>query len=166
MFIELRDLKPIEFNYKYTSFITSVYPDNRIDLMYFFNAGTSHAFAQVVYGKECQGPPGHAHGGAIMAVFDELMGATSIFNKQLAVTAEMKTEFIKPLPLGKSVLFESQIIHKDGVKLTLKSFVKDNDNTMYSSAEGLFIILDVERFREFGADMLSELHSWIDFSKE
>ena len=145
---QLENTIPIEFGKQFISFVTGEHNDQRIDLKYHFNEQTGEVFATVNFGRLAQGPPGHAHGGAISAVFDELMGACCWVNGYPVMTAQYTTRFFKPLPLGKDVLYCVKIKTIDDKKISLRAKLIDETNQKYASARGLFILQDMEKFKK------------------
>jgi len=144
---QLADTVPIEFGKKFISFITSVHNENRITLRYYHHPDTGAVYAEVNFGELAQGPPGHAHGGAISAVFDELMGACCWANGSPAMTAQYTTRFLKPVLLKTKYLFCTQIKQVSGSKINLESQLIDRTEALYATARGLFIMQDLETFK-------------------
>ncbi len=149
---QLSNTIPIEFGKQFISFVTGEQNDQRIDLKYHFNEQTGEVFATVNFGRLAQGPPGHAHGGAISAVFDELMGACCWVNGYPAMTAQYTTRFFKPLSLGKDVLFCAKIKTINDKKISLRAKLIDETNQKYASARGLFILQDMEKFKKMNLE--------------
>ncbi|MBT4035373.1 MAG: PaaI family thioesterase [Candidatus Marinimicrobia bacterium] len=149
---QLENTIPIEFGKQFISFITGEHNDQRISLKYHFNEKSGSVYADVKFGKLAQGPPGHTHGGAISAVFDELMGACCWVNGYPAMTAQYTTRFFKPLPLEKNVLYCAKIKIIEGSKISLKAKLIDETNTKYASARGLFILQDIEKFKQMNLE--------------
>jgi acyl-coenzyme A thioesterase PaaI-like protein len=145
-FKQLESARQVTFGESFISFVTDPEQINRIQLRYYFDETRKIMYAEVVFGNKAQGPPGHAHGGAISAVFDELMGATCWFNGSPALTAQYTTRFYHTLPLRVPVLFQCQIAKKENQKLSLKAFVGDGDKLRYASAKGLFIEMNDDKF--------------------
>ncbi|NQV29500.1 MAG: PaaI family thioesterase [Candidatus Marinimicrobia bacterium] len=149
---QLENTVPIEFGKQFISFITGEHNDHRISLKYHFCEQDGEVYAEVKFGKLAQGPPGHAHGGAISAVFDELMGACCWVNGYPAMTAQYTTRFYKPLPLEKEVLYCAKIKAIDGNKINLKAKLIDETSQKYASARGLFILQDMEKFKQMNLE--------------
>ncbi|NQT62489.1 MAG: PaaI family thioesterase [Candidatus Marinimicrobia bacterium] len=149
---QLENTIPIEFGKQFISFITGEHNDHRISLKYHFNETSGSVYAEVKFGKLAQGPPGHTHGGAISAVFDELMGACCWVNGYPAMTAQYTTRFFKPLPLEKDVLYCAKIKIIEGSKINLKAKLIDETNNKYASARGLFILQDMEKFKQMNLE--------------
>jgi len=146
-YYQLKDTKPIEFGKQFISFITGAHNDDRISLKYYHAQTSGTVYAAVKFGKLAQGPPGHAHGGAISAVFDELMGACCWINGYPAMTAQYTTRFFKPVPLNREILYCADVKQVEGSKLNLEAKLIDTSDTKYAEARGLFIIQDIETFK-------------------
>ncbi|MCF7826592.1 MAG: PaaI family thioesterase [Candidatus Marinimicrobia bacterium] len=158
---QLEKTVPIEFGKQFISFISGEHNDHRIRLKYHFHEESGEVFAEVTFGQLAQGPPGHAHGGAISAVFDELMGACCWVNSYPAMTAQYTTRFFKPLPLEKEVLYCAKIKMVDGHKISLKAKLIDETDKQYASARGLFIIQEMERFAQMNLDTGSKVAAFV-----
>lgn len=139
---------PIEFGKKFISFITGEHNDRRISLKYHYNESSGTVYAEVKFGKMAQGPPGHAHGGAISAVFDELMGACCWVNGYPAMTAQYTTRFFKPVPLNLEVLYCADIKTAEGNKINLEAKLISTSGEKYAEAIGLFILQDMATFEK------------------
>ena len=98
------------------------------------------------FGPGAQGPPGHAHGGSISALLDEAMGYASWVAGLTVVAAEITIRFIEMLPLGQEVHFEAWVERVDGRKVLTDSQVLGVDGTIYGKGNGLFIVIDAEKF--------------------
>ncbi len=149
---QLENTIPIEFGKQFISFLTGEHNTDRIALKYHYNEQSGKVYAEVKFGQLAQGPPGHAHGGAISAVFDELMGACCWVNGYPSMTAQYTTRFYKSLPLNKEVLYCAKIKSIDGNKISLKAKLIDESNSKYASARGLFVVQDVEKFKQMNME--------------
>ncbi len=147
-FHQLSNTVPIEFGKQFISFITGDHNADRISLKYFHDQETGILYAEVNFGRLAQGPPGHTHGGAISAVFDELMGACCWVNGHPSMTAQYTTRFFKPAPLNIPLLFSANIKVMDGNKINLEAQLTDADNQKFAEARGLFISQDMETFKK------------------
>ncbi len=58
--------------------------------------------------KRYVGPPGHAHGGIIATILDEAMGKANKLRHVIALTREMKVEYLRPVPLGTTLIAEGR----------------------------------------------------------
>lgn len=65
------------------------------------------------FGPEHEGAGGVAHGGSVMTAFDEICGGVPLSAGVLAVTAELKTHFVRPVPVGKRLEISAEAEHRD-----------------------------------------------------
>jgi acyl-coenzyme A thioesterase PaaI-like protein len=100
------------------------------------------------FGSGAQGPPGTAHGGSIVSVLDEAMGACCWLAGHRVVAARLATDFRNRLPLGTDATVEAWIERIEGRKVFARSKLMDRDGTLFAEAEGLFIELTREQFQE------------------
>jgi len=145
---QLSNTVPIEFGKQFISFITGDHNAERILLKYYHNQDSGILYADVKFGKLAQGPPGHTHGGAISAVFDELMGACCWVNGYPSMTAQYTTRFFKPAPLNTPMLFVAEIKVVEDVKINVEARLQDSNDVQYAEARGLFILQDMETFKK------------------
>lgn len=148
---------PVDFAKDFVSFITGDHNDDRIDLQYYHDPKSKIMYAEVSFGSKAQGPPRHTHGGAIAAVFDELMGACCWVNNYPALTAQYTTRFFKPVPLQAPVLFEASITGIETSKISVKAQATDGRELIYASAKGLFILQSMETFEKMGQTVSSKI---------
>ncbi len=143
---ELENTTPVEFGKQFVSFVQGERDDDRISIKYYQDQSLGTVYAEVIFGRLAQGPPGHAHGGAISAVFDELMGACCWLNGYPAMTAQFTTRFFKPVPLNIPLLFSARIKARDGSKIQLRAILLNQVDQRYATARGLFISQDIQTF--------------------
>jgi uncharacterized protein (TIGR00369 family) len=95
--------------------------------------------------RRYQGPPGHAHGGIIATILDEAMGKVNKFRSVVALTKSMEVEYLKPVPLGKSLLVEGTERTVRGRKHINVAEIRDEQGTTLARSKGIFIAIDPER---------------------
>lgn len=127
------------------SFVLGDQSDNRFSIKYFVRESDKRFFGKVYFGKETQGPPGNAHGGSIAAVLDEAMGFSAWLTGQTVVAAKIEIEFFQMLPVNSVVTVEAWVESVEGRKVRTKGKIYDG-NKVFSSSEGLFINIPVEKF--------------------
>ena len=98
-----------------------------------------HLKARVWFGPETEGPPGHAHGGAIAAVLDEVLGLSAWAAGYPIVVANLNVSFRNLLPLRKVVTVHSDIVSVDGRKVMARGCLRSGA-TIYAEAECLCIV--------------------------
>lgn len=128
-------------------FVTGSPEGDRLRVRYFLRSGDGRLVGRAWFGPGAQGPPGHAHGGAIAAVLDEAMGAAAWVAGHIAVAARLDTSFQRMLPLGIDITLEAWVEREEGRKIWTSGRLLDSGGTPFATAEGLFIELPPERFR-------------------
>ena len=127
-------------------FVSANQRPERIMVRYFCSHETKRARCHVRYGRECQGPPSHVHGGATAALLDELMGLTCWSAAHTVVAATLSFTYAAPTPLHTELIGEGWIDHLDGNKVYVKCELKTVEGGLCVSGEGLFLDLPPERF--------------------
>src|SRR6202050_1104884 len=61
-----------------------------------------------------QGGPGFVHGGIVATLLDEVMAKVNRFEKDIAVTAEMTVEYLKPVRVEQEVTVEGWEVERNG----------------------------------------------------
>lgn len=93
-------------------------------------------------GKRFTGPPGHCHGGIIATILDEAMGKVNKLRNVVAMTVEMKVQYLKPVPLNKPLRVESREISVKGRRHTNSAEILNRKDEVLARSEGLFIAID------------------------
>lgn len=139
---KLKTLKRVNTARLPRSFVTSGSED-RIESSYYFDDVEHIFYAEVEFGELAQGPPLHAHGGAISSVLDEAMGAAAWLNNFKVVTAKLEVEFLSSVKLHEKVIIKSWVKNTEGRKVWMKAKLCSLDETkIYSKAAGLFVQLN------------------------
>jgi len=92
--------------------------------------------------KRYTGPPGHCHGGIIATILDEAMGKVNKLRNVVAMTVEMKVQYLKPVPLNKPLRVESREISVKGRRHTHCAEILNRKDEVLARSEGLFIAID------------------------
>ncbi len=95
--------------------------------------------ARVWFGPETEGPPGHAHGGSMAAVLDEVLGLAAWAAGHPVVVGRLNIHFSQLLPLETVMQVESEVISVEGRKIKVKGRIVAADGTEYASADCLCI---------------------------
>jgi acyl-coenzyme A thioesterase PaaI-like protein len=129
------------------SFVSGDAQSRLLRVRYFLREAEPRLVGRAWFGGGAQGPPGHAHGGAIAAVLDEAMGAAAWVAGHLAVAARLDTTFHRMLPLGTDATLEGWVERTERRKVLTAARLLDGAGEPFASARGLFIELPPERFR-------------------
>lgn len=82
-----------------------------------FYADESGLVGTVTFDISKQGPPGHVHGGALITVLDEAMGAFAWFNNRRVVAVNLNINLRAAVPLDVEVQLAARIDRTDGRKV-------------------------------------------------
>ena len=119
-------------------FVSGEPEGNRFRVAY-FRAEDESLVARVWFGPETEGPPGHAHGGAMAAVFDEVLGLAAWAAGHPIVVGTLNVQFRQLLPLMTVMQVDSEIVSVDGRKVMVSGKIQDDEGTIYAEAECLCI---------------------------
>jgi len=99
------------------------------------------------FGRQYEGPPGNVHGGMIAAAFDEALGMVQAMTGQPGMTGTLTIRYRQPTPLYREVTFRAWVESVSGRKIHARGTLHAGD-TLCAEADGIFIVVDFERFRE------------------
>jgi acyl-coenzyme A thioesterase PaaI-like protein len=92
-----------------------------------------------------EGMPGHAHGGIVAAVFDDLIGMVmGRLHRVPAPTVQVDVSFRRPVPLDAEVVFRAELSGSDGRKRTVQAAARVGD-TLHATATGLLVVLNADQ---------------------
>jgi acyl-coenzyme A thioesterase PaaI-like protein len=115
-------------------------PDGNRFRVRFYRDSEQHLKARVWFGPETEGPPGHAHGGSIAAVLDEVLGLAAWAAGYPIVVGNLNVSFRNLLPLQKVVTVESKIVSAEGRKVMVHGRIYCGKTT-YAAGEALCITI-------------------------
>lgn len=133
------------------TFVSGGVTERRLRVAYFHRPEAPRLVGRAWFGPGAEGPPGHAHGGAMAAVLDEAMGAAVWLEGRIVVAARLATDFRRLLPLGTDALFTAWVERAEGRKLMARGRLLAADGAPFAEAEGLFVEIDPARFGDLVA---------------
>jgi uncharacterized protein (TIGR00369 family) len=98
-------------------------------------------------GAQYQGGPGFVHGGIVATLLDEVMAKVNRFEKDIAVTAEMTVEYLKPVRVEQEVAVEGWEVERNGRLRVRRGEIRDSSGVVLARAVGKFVEIDPARFR-------------------
>ncbi|MEM1043175.1 MAG: PaaI family thioesterase [Bacteroidota bacterium] len=101
-------------------------------------------WARAWFGAAAEGPPGHAHGGALAALLDEVMGMAVLATGRVVVGARIEVDFRALVPLGAVVTVEATVGEADGVKTPVEATLRLGGGQTACEASGLFVEVGAE----------------------
>ncbi len=120
-------------------------------LKFAFDRQRSSMVCRFRLGSRYTGPPGHAHGGVIATVLDEAMGKALKIHNVIALTSRMQVEFLKPVPLNKSLVAEGRSLSHRGRKYWNGAEIRDRQGRVLARSRGMFVAIDP--LQKFGPDL-------------
>ena len=133
--------------------------DNDAIRVKYFQTEDGTLVARAWFGPKCEGPPGHCHGGSMLAVLDEAMGAAAWLagGAHRPVLAKSATgTFAAPMPLGTDTVLMSWVDREDGDRVSTGAQLACPDTgKIFSEGKGLFVRLD-PRQHESAARMMAQ----------
>ena len=92
-------------------------------------------------GKRYTGPPGYCHGGVIATILDEAMAKVNRLFDVPAPTSRMTVEYLRPVPLNRSLEVWSRNVSRRGRRLTHVAEIRDEQGTVLARSRGVFVII-------------------------
>jgi acyl-coenzyme A thioesterase PaaI-like protein len=92
-----------------------------------------------------EGAPGIAHGGALAAIFDEVLGMLARVRGDRAVTASLTVEYRAPVPTGRELRVRGRIERAGGRKLHVRGELHVGGR-LAAEAHGLWIVVADQHF--------------------
>jgi acyl-coenzyme A thioesterase PaaI-like protein len=123
----------------------------RLRVAYFLRDADQAMVGRAWFGPLAEGPPRHAHGGALAALLDEVMGAAAWLAGHRVVAAKIEVDFKRPVPLGTTATFEGIVTKAEGRRVHMAATLALPDGTVASTASGLYIIIDIDKLRASAA---------------
>ncbi|NOQ51659.1 MAG: PaaI family thioesterase [Desulfuromonadaceae bacterium] len=105
----------------------------------YFRKADQALVARIWFGPETEGPPGHAHGGSMAAVLDEVLGLAAWAAGHAIVVGNLNINFRSLLPLQQVVQVDSEIVSVVGRKVLVRGKIWDGKDKVYAKAECLCI---------------------------
>ena len=95
-----------------------------------------------------QGAPGLAHGGLLSCAFDEALGKLMWLIRTPAVTGRLETDFLLPVPMGRTLYIDARITGQAGRKIYTQAEGRLDSPTgeIAVKASALFIAVPMEHF--------------------
>lgn len=120
-----------------TDFITAPPPQGYGMRFYVQDDGSVQGQISIDSGK--QGPPGHAHGGSLIALLDEAMGACAWALGHRVVAVHLEFDLKHGVPLDTNVTVRGRVDQRDGRKVFASGDVILPDGRIAVVAEGIFL---------------------------
>lgn len=108
--------------------------------MRFYGDGRGHVRGEIAIHTSKQGPPGYTHGGALIALLDEAMGAAAWNQGYRVVAVNLQFNLWLAVPLQTLVTVMGEVMRVEGRKVFCAGRILLPDETIAVAAEGLFVM--------------------------
>lgn len=98
--------------------------------------------AVAVFGRLSEGAPGQVHGGMILTVLDEALGAAAWLAGHSVLTVRLETDFRATVPLHAELLVETRLVAVRHKLVFVEGALVGPDGHRYAEAQGRFLELD------------------------
>jgi acyl-coenzyme A thioesterase PaaI-like protein len=85
---------------------------------------------EVELGPACEGPPGHAHGGIIAALFDDATAFLTRLLDETCMASELTVHYRRPVPIGQPLHIEARVTGRDGRRIYTEATMHHGDATV------------------------------------
>ena len=82
---------------------------------------------EVELGPACEGPPGHAHGGIIAALFDDATAFLTRLLDETCMASELTVHYRRPVPIGQPLQIEARVTRRDGRRIHTEATMHHGD---------------------------------------
>ncbi|XP_053550593.1 acyl-coenzyme A thioesterase THEM4-like [Bombina bombina] len=109
----------------------------------FYNIAKKRMVTLFQSGPYLEGPPGFTHGGCIATIIDSTAGACVVCTYGSVMTANLNVNYRNSIPLGSTVIVDSQVDKVEGRKVYASCQIRSHDDALlHTEATALFIKLN------------------------
>ena len=101
------------------------------------------------------------HGGWIALAFDEMLGIANIATGHPGMTGRLTIRYRRPTPLHRPMEFEGWTDQVDGRRVVTRGTLTV-DGSVTAEAEGLFVVIDLDRAVEYFGEQAYERRQAVD----
>jgi acyl-coenzyme A thioesterase PaaI-like protein len=107
-------------------------------------------YSDVRFDERHVGAPGLAHGGAVAAACDDVLGFTLWIAATPAVTRSLTVEYLLPVPLHQPHRLRAHIFKQEGRALHVRGVGTSADGTPRFRASAIFVTVTADHFAAHG----------------
>jgi len=122
--------------------------EGRLELVYYKRPEDGALVAVADFGPRAEGAPGLVHGGMILTVLDEALGAAAWVAGHPSLTVRLDTEFRLSVPLGTRCLVETRVSASRHRLMDVEGTLRCAEKKVYAAAKGRFMRLDGAAYEE------------------
>ena len=121
---------------------------NGLHLVVYRSANT--VYADVTFDERHVGAPGLAHGGAVAAACDDVLGFALWIAGAPAVTRSLTVEYLQPVVLHRSHRITAHIASREGRVLHIGATGTDPEGATRFTANTVFVVVTADHFAAYG----------------
>lgn len=125
-------------------------PDNPHGMRMAVYRRGDEVFTDIAFDERHLGAPGLAHGGAIAAACDDLLGFTLWVAATPAVTRSLTVEYLLPVPLRRPHRISGHLTRRRGRALHVTATGTGDDGVTRFTATAVFVAVDTDHFAAHG----------------
>ncbi|KXW75008.1 thioesterase [Mycolicibacterium phlei DSM 43071] len=125
-------------------------PDNPHGLQLVVYRCGEQVYADATFDERHIGAPGLAHGGAVAAACDDVLGFTLWIAGTPAVTRSLTVEYLLPVPLHQPHRITAHITERNGRALHVRATGTGTDGVTRFTASAVFVVVSTEHFAAHG----------------
>ena len=137
-----KDFEPFPFAEARRAFTGKGAPERLLPVRYFRRPSDQRLVALTEFGERVEGAPGQAHGGAILAVFDEALGAAAWVAEFPVFTVRLNCEFRRSVPIPSELLVVTELYRTRRKLVWVRGELVDREGACYARADAEFFLLD------------------------
>nr|WP_197503024.1 PaaI family thioesterase [Mycobacterium sp. 1245111.1] len=107
-------------------------------------------YSDLTFDERHIGAPGLAHGGAVAAACDDVLGFTLWIAGTPAVTRSLTVEYLRPVPLHQPHRLSASISRRTGRALHVTGTGTGADGATRFTAKAVFVVVTAEHFAAHG----------------
>jgi acyl-coenzyme A thioesterase PaaI-like protein len=110
--------------------------------------------AEFEVGAEHQGAPGLIHGGLLALAFDEALGSVNWMLRVPAVTGRLETDYLQPVPVGRTVYIRAwcEAVHGRKLYHRAEGRLDGPEGELVARSGALFVQVGIEHFTKHGRE--------------
>jgi acyl-coenzyme A thioesterase PaaI-like protein len=120
----------------------------------FYADGEGGIIGKVIMDDSKEGPPGHAHGGALAALVDEVMGASAWHAGHRVLAVSLSFSLKSAVPLHTEVILRGRVDRKEGRKVFASGELLLPDGRIAIEGTGVFVeapqLVGIDGYNPFG----------------
>jgi acyl-coenzyme A thioesterase PaaI-like protein len=132
------------------NYLLSESDSHKLKIKFYHRPEDNAVVGKAWFGPGAIGVPGHAHGGSIAALLDQIMGMACWLHGHMILAAKMEVQFRNKLAIGTVASFEAWLERTDGKKLYPRARLISSEGIVFSESTGLFIKVSPDKFAELG----------------